>query len=134
MEGLKVIFLDFDGVIVIPPDYRGVNQDKLTLLQKIVNETGAKIVISSTWRILHDLDDLKSRLPGCEVIGITPRMEGERGYEIWEWILENQPSMFVVLDDDGDKGPLTWGRWLKTKFDVGLTEEIANRAIKVLNS
>jgi histidinol phosphatase-like enzyme len=37
----KIIFLDFDGVITLPP-YWNINVDKLKNLKKIVDATNAK--------------------------------------------------------------------------------------------
>ncbi len=60
---IKVIFLDVDGVLnckttteVIwrksgKKGFRGVEDEKLELLSKIVKTTGAYIVLSSTWRL-----------------------------------------------------------------------------------
>ena len=55
MNKIKVIFLDIDGVLnVIPPDYDeygGIFHKHFEdNLRWIIEETGAKIVISSTWR------------------------------------------------------------------------------------
>ena len=47
---MKVIFLDFDGVITIPPKWY-LKADKIKLIKRIVDETAAKIVVSSSWRM-----------------------------------------------------------------------------------
>ena len=47
---MKVIFLDFDGVITIPPKWY-LKADKIKWIKKIVDETDAKIVVSSSWRM-----------------------------------------------------------------------------------
>src|SRR5258707_9628164 len=59
---MKIIFLDMDGVlncydttdrIVFPPwnqTFLGLDNDKVQLLSKLVQETGAKVIISSSWR------------------------------------------------------------------------------------
>jgi len=46
---MKILFLDFDGVITIPPTWT-LNTEKIKLVKKIVDATGAKIVVSSSWR------------------------------------------------------------------------------------
>ncbi len=46
---MKVIFLDFDGVITIPPKWY-LQADLIKNVKKIVDVTGAKIVVSSSWR------------------------------------------------------------------------------------
>ena len=47
---MKAIFLDFDGVITIPPKWY-LKADKIKLIKRIVDETAAKIVVSSSWRM-----------------------------------------------------------------------------------
>lgn len=49
---MKVIFLDFDGVITTEKSRWCLDKDKMLLLKRIVDATGAKIVISSSWRRL----------------------------------------------------------------------------------
>ena len=47
---MKVIFLDFDGVITIPPKWY-LQAGLIKNVKKIVDATGAKIVVSSSWRM-----------------------------------------------------------------------------------
>lgn len=77
---MKVIFLDIDGVICVPTrehDQYGqlFHQPFVDNLKWIIDETGAKIVISSTWRMsgLSVMKEMweKRGLPG-EVIDVTP--------------------------------------------------------------
>ena len=46
----KIIFLDFDGVITTYASKWEIDNEKCLLVKKICDETGAKIVISSSWR------------------------------------------------------------------------------------
>ena len=46
---VKIIFLDIDGVINIPP-YLKFNDICMSNLEEVIQKTGAKIVISSSWR------------------------------------------------------------------------------------
>ena len=46
----KIIFLDFDGVLIYGNKYEGFNEDKLILLGKILEKTEAEIIVSSSWR------------------------------------------------------------------------------------
>ena len=50
MEKLKLIFLDIDGVLTLQPTFT-IDDRKIKNLEKIVNSTGAKIVLSSSWRV-----------------------------------------------------------------------------------
>lgn len=46
---MKIIFLDIDGVIL--PHNRSFHRKSAELLQRVVEATGAQIVLSSTWRL-----------------------------------------------------------------------------------
>jgi hypothetical protein len=165
MDKIKVIFLDIDGVLnVIPTDYDEYGaifhkhfEDNL---RWIIEETGAKIVISSTWRFdgLKKMRDMWSfrGLPG-EVIDITPDChdlvnEGrfeyfdhvDRGHEIDYW-LEGRTDIenYVIIDDDNDFLPHQRIRFVRTANNInhtdcidigyGLTKECARRVISILN-
>jgi len=103
----KYIFLDIDGVIATPETVEeglwGLTLSKQELLGKILFETGAKIVLSSSWR--HN--DLKSTIDYMSekgflfcnhLVGVTLRLYKyidreqkihlsiPRGLEIDQWI------------------------------------------------
>ena len=46
----KIIFLDFDGVITTLKSKWTIDNEKVKLVKQICDATGAKIVISSSWR------------------------------------------------------------------------------------
>ena len=83
---MKVIFLDFDGVITTLESGWNLCPKKMQLLGEIIEKTDARIVISSSWRrnTLEDtikfisgeaLHSKKNPFPYCDkVIGITDRM------------------------------------------------------------
>ena len=152
----KIIFLDVDGVLnfwdcwidSIPNVLRGddktqkLSLDCINQLNRIIDETGAKIVISSTWRKYKWLYDflLSSPIKG-EIIGETPDLlydvsrKTSRGLEIKEWLNDEygEPCHFIILDDDDDMDDLM-DHLIQTNYDDGLTEEIANKVISKLNS
>lgn len=86
---MKIIFLDIDGVLNCQEAYEkgfckyndDYGQDfyppSTDLLNQLIEETEAKIVISSTWR-MAGLDEMQSmwkdRKMAGNVIGITPRL------------------------------------------------------------
>lgn len=94
----NVIFLDFDGVMdtayydlyltkhgMEEKDRFGVvfDPDCVRNLGKIIEQTGADIVVSSTWKYFMSLDDFHEmwefrKLPG-KVIGVAPNVAGKRG-------------------------------------------------------
>jgi hypothetical protein len=162
-ETHKVIFLDIDGVLNVDfPEHdkygRLFHPHFENNLRKIVNETGAKIVISSSWRsngLLTMREMWKDRnLPG-EVVGITKYLGGdknlpfyerlERGNEIQEY-LNSHPIIvnYVIIDDDGDMLLSQLSNFVQTSensdhpdcIDIGygLTDICTDKAIQILNS
>jgi hypothetical protein len=155
---LKVIFLDIDGVLNVIPkghDKWGAifHPHLVENLKRIIDETGAKIVISSTWRMGNGLpgmiDMWKERgLPG-EVIGITPNFMVHfkttlcRGKEI-DAYLDEHPEIenYVIIDDDSDMEPHQLNNFVMTSGNTnhsdcvdigyGLTKECSDWAIKIL--
>jgi hypothetical protein len=159
---MKVVFLDIDGVLNVIPQghdaFGGIfHSDFVDNLKRIIDETDAKIVISSSWRhsgLQKMLDMWEFRnLPG-EVIGVTPDLyrfldfEGERtmvrGDEI-QAVLNIHPEIthYVILDDDTDMLKHQLGNFVQTSNNInhpdcidigyGLTKECTNRAIRILN-
>lgn len=156
-----IVFLDFDGVINShdwwqrrgprpkPPtresDARWSFDPVAVVRLNRLATAGARFVISSTWRIKNDADELGAMLRACgfegEVIGTTPDMSqrpklslylpADRGHEINAWLDSNGPRPFVVIDDDywpGMEGmPL-----VRTSFDNGLLDEHIDRALELL--
>merc|ERR1719316_623635 len=86
----KVIFLDVDGVINIP---RGMDKKLITNLKGIVDDTGAKIVLSSDWRNSKDTrDEIRRilRLFDMDYVSCTPpsksMFQARRPEEINAWL------------------------------------------------
>ena len=165
METKKIIFLDLDGVLnVYSHDHDEFGSQFMPQfvnnLKRVIEETGAKIVISSTWRYggLQRMKDMweKRNLPG-EVIDITPDCndlfnEGsfewldqiERGHEVEYWLDEHpEVERYVIFDDDNDFLQYQRGNFVRTANNInhpdsldigyGLTNECANKAIRILN-
>lgn len=143
----KIIFLDFDGVIINQKSWSKASgmranpdEDCIRALNHITDSTGARIVVSSTWRRLKIPGELRVMLQGWGVtgqfIGVTPSGMAltERGQEIAEWLKYKQHKVesFVIIDDDNDMGDLL-PKLIQTHFSVGLTMEDAKEAIARLN-
>lgn len=159
----KIIFLDIDGVLNVYCSSRDkygciFHQEFVDNLQHIVDETKAKIVISSSWRV-DGIDVMRKmwefrNLPS-EIIDITPDLyftysgpKGNddycRGDEIQLW-LDNNPEVinYVIIDDDTDMLPTQMENFVRTSknrkhpdsLDIGygLTKGCAELAIKILN-
>jgi len=148
---VKVIFLDVDGVLNYSecwsrPESKGKgtliwDKDCIAQLNRIVKETGAKIVLSSTWRLYQDHYNAvlyQMNIEG-EIIDKTTDLRNfdnaQRGDEIDAW-LSHHPEVekFVILDDDADMKHLL-PFLIQSNFNKkGLTKKLADKAIEMLCS
>lgn len=149
---MKVIFLDFDGVITIPPEWH-LDVNKIKYIKQIVDTTGAKIVVSSSWRMnsIEEtiIDIYKNELPLNSKIfkwflnnlyDVIPwvcddKYNGTgRGGEIQTW-LDKHPEVdnYVIIDDDGDMLDSQLFHFVQTNYEDGITELETNWCIKILN-
>lgn len=112
-----LIFLDFDGVLNtfatwgLYPSEKALDPDKIARVRALCHSCDAEVVISSAWRHVHSLEELRHMLHrrgGLEedlVIGVTPewasRSHTDRGLEIQKWLRDNkrEECPFVILDD-----------------------------------
>ena len=135
---MKVIFLDIDGVLNSrrtpnPRKFPYVIDPKLLKrLEVILDDTKAKVVLSSTWR--YDPAGLFSAKHwGIPFIDVTPDLPKQpRRKEILKWLKEHPTvDRFVVIDDEDDeldKLPL-----FQPSAVTGLTAEIAKGVRDFLN-
>ena len=161
---MKVVFLDIDGVLNHCETRSGVPSageplpipiapECMARLNRLIAETEAKIVISSSWRLFARWQDLGPALVRhglvAEVIGETPDLTKdavwlanwqarkgtpfsfehlERGWEIGEWIAAHpEVTAFVILDDCSDMDELK--PWLVlTHSNDGLDDPDVERA------
>lgn len=140
---MKIIFLDVDGVLNSFKDRLSwtIETDKhLEILKYIVDKTNAKIIVSSSWRILSGtMNTLTKRLNdfGMEVYNQTPQLTfagRKRGDEIRQWLKENKEiEKFAILDDESDMREYKNTNLFQTNAEVGLTKEIADKVIEFLN-
>lgn len=145
MKKVKIIFLDIDGVLSLPPSkYKTLDEGCCKFLKEIVDQTEAKIVISSAWR--HDrMSKVKKSLsrfiPKDCIIGQTPDLTFEthagRGAEIQKWLdttsLKDEIESIVIIDDDVFDLTEFAGKIVETETDTGLTMDLAQKAIYILN-
>ena len=129
---MKVIFLDIDGVLnsdeyldkVKNSDIQGIERDidvgKVKLLKRAIDETGSRVVLSSSWRYTRNARYLKELLANYEIrVDSTPYIQDIRGLEIKKWLSENQGvEDFIILDDE-----------IFDSFD----EELIKKLVKVSN-
>lgn len=161
---MKIIFLDMDGVVnsgkwldsSSKRKYKKakgklkkesgysamINPDSVLILNQIIKETNAKVVISSSWRIIRTHDEIAKMLKEKgfigEVIGSTPaliRLGMRRGDEIRAWLdsMSEDIDNYVILDDCSDMCELK-KNLVQTTWAIGITTEHALAAIALLNN
>jgi hypothetical protein len=149
---MKIIFLDIDGVLnshktfdnpkrsqqdYVWKETDDIDPDNISQLNRILKETNSFIVISSSWKNGRSVELLKTiaqkvKIDSTKIIDKTPTLTSDRGDEIKLWLKKNkQVKKFVILDDDNDMGSLK-KHLIQTDPSVGLTEQIADIAIKKL--
>lgn len=126
-------------------------------LERIVDTTHAYIVIESSWKYLG-LKALREmwatrQLPG-RLIGITPSTASDswlltadpndidiemghcKGIEIASWLLDHATAeaRYVIIDDEYVILDSQLPHFIMTNPFDGISEEVANRAIAILNN
>jgi hypothetical protein len=143
-EPCRLVFLDFDGVLncELSIGHLGTRYkfwpESIKALNQILAQSGARIVISSTWREHWTLSENTASLeaagllPG-RVVGKTSISGGERGTEIDSWLTSApyQVDSFVILDDKEDMA-MHRQRLVQVDPKVGLGVKEARQAIALL--
>lgn len=125
-----IIFLDFDGVVNTfywekqpdgslkhtmcwPSDGYVNNIQAIGWLNELFYKIPYDIVVSSTWRMHLTEIELQEILwrsglkKDIKVVGKTPVLYQQRGFEIEKWLKDNNfKQKFIILDDDSDMGEL----------------------------
>lgn len=135
-----VLFLDVDGVL--HPSKAHIKHhlfqaSAMALLRDVVlQETGAKIVLSTAWRLHADSRRLlKEKLHEYGLplwVGQTPSLAC-RSTEILAWVQKHRPSRWVAVDDLPllEETDEIAGHFVQTKPKLGLTAEAAHRIIEL---
>ena len=151
---MKILFLDVDGVLnnnltrtITFDGWCFVDDYLVKRLKRIIDATGAKIVLSSTWRDGWNREDesknepffnqLRNKLKeyGMEIWDALPMpMRPSRGTAINEWFELHKDlniESFVILDDWYDMG-IYRDHLIQISGGIGLTDEDVNEAISFL--
>ena len=158
---MKIIFSDIDGVLNSDIWYSGdtikmknglgkhFDPRCIRLLNKVITNTKSKIVLTSTWRLNHSIEELKELLKQVdfngEVIGLTPDLKEKDenfvgGNEILKWCRDHEEiigssyksyTSYVIVDDNTD---IYWQKDNYVQVDryVGLTTKKVKEMIKIL--
>lgn len=154
----NVIFLDIDGVLNTPDfavrahamwkrtdgwfkshDKFGQLFDPMAVacLEYLTDTTGARVVISSSWRKSGTgvmLNLFRFREIDIDIVGCTPVTGGIRGEDIAMWLSENVwVENYVILDDDNDfTRQQLENHYVNCSGKYGLDHNAMVRAIKIL--
>lgn len=159
---MRVIFLDIDGVLNSKEFFQNrqptqglneIDEEKVKLLQQIVQATNAKIVLTSTWRVYDKTDKVYQYLVDTlakydlSIFDCTPWINENRPKEITTWLsiwnsfkdVHEHVFGFVSLDDDFSHKQYAkfhlQNHLLKTTFygkHGGLQPEHVQQAIDIL--
>jgi hypothetical protein len=178
---MKVIFLDFDGVVNSQNWYKRrvdevgmddvhsqypfyeIDPEAVKRINFIIEKTGAKVVVSSTWRHGRSVEDLTKILQFAgfngEIVDVTPHMGGIKGYtvprgcEIEQWLEQknfkrinwsiarlrekvekSEVKNYIILDDDSDMLYNQREHFVQTSWMTGITQEDADKCVEILDS
>ena len=153
---MKAIFLDIDGVLNCSDSksecngYVGIDNVRIRRLKHIIDETGARIILISSWKefwyknlydkILQDelanYLDRKFKRERLIIFDKTNDIDDSRGSGILQVLAKYNIESFIIIDDeefDYEKLNLIH-HLIKTEYSGGgLTEELAQIAIDKLN-
>jgi len=158
---MNIIFLDFDGVLnsvrntvardrgwsdALPRnkfEEESLDPVAVDLLRRLCINANAKIVVSSTWRIgrsAKDFEDIFSNYGWRNVplIGMTPKMNTNRGTEIAAWIKVHldtggELTRYVIIDDDSDMLPTQADNFVHTDVRDGFLLRDYIKALRILD-
>jgi hypothetical protein len=151
---MKIIFLDFDGVITTLKTRWKIDMDKIKIINDICDKTDAKIVVSSSWRIGYRgvvsvfrlslknyftknqyLDHFKNTFDKFidNIVGMTDSGSC-RGNEI-KFYMNEHPEVenYVIVDDDSDMCDYQLFNFVQTDTYEGITERDAKLCVDILN-
>lgn len=166
---MKILFLDIDGVlnsirsviafanpergslsfsldprfdVQFTQEYFKLDPIAVLLTKRVIEETGAKIVISSTWRIGSCVEHFH-KMFACYgwdttdiIIDMTPRCGKIRGHEIAAWLENNNHldiTNYVIVDDNSDFLPEQKPHLVQTNMNIGFSHITYEQCIKILN-
>jgi hypothetical protein len=143
IEGDKIIFLDFHGVIINLKHENhdcnmGWDKEAIKNLNKVTDETGAKIVVISACKNDIPFSQTKQHLINAgitgEIIGKTVDIDKSlRAEQVNHWFSKHKVSSFIIIDDKRYDSEINFkNNFLKINPDKLFTKLDANNAIDIL--
>lgn len=158
VRAVRVVFLDVDGVVCTPLSLRlsrilrrpverqCLDPAALFWLRRLVRRSGARIVLSSSWREALTADDPYCRSildylyvclarNGTPVFDAAPVFDyGGKGGEIAAWLEAHSCERYAVLDDHDcfADAPEVRAHWVPIPDSRGLRFREARAALKML--
>jgi uncharacterized protein (UPF0210 family) len=150
---MNILFLDIDGVLrtyksdlywsirLNKPVFKGVNRlfknKSVDYINEVILLTNSSIVISSSWRINLSIIELNRILKERGIIGKVIGKTGicnNRGDEIKDWILLNNITKYVVIDDQINDivGIIPNDKVIKVNPKFGFSDINVNQVINIL--
>jgi 16S rRNA C1402 (ribose-2'-O) methylase RsmI len=98
----NIIFLDIDGVLKHPTKNSWYTE-AIACLNAYCSHNNIDIVISSTWRLIKDIEFF-NKILNNRVVGVTRDLsdvykEHTRHYECKDYVVENHIINYVMVDD-----------------------------------
>lgn len=151
IAAIAVLFLDMDGVVLSGRELwrtgnnRYIPPEKIALVKEVCDQSGAVVVVSSTWRYsdetagllrFHGIQlhpdwrtDFGRQMAGSLIIGAT------RGSEISKWLVRHpEVTRYAIVDDDSDMLPEQRPYFVQTPFETGIDQAHADRLVHILRS
>lgn len=156
---MRALFLDIDGVIVTPsclkrnaeqrrePEEFVYDTRSLAYVGQLVARTGARVVLTSSWRADLDTKDpllaaivqnLLNQLKrvGAPMSDVTPMLPGgDRSAEIGAWLDEHPCESYVIIDDRArfeERPEVARGHLVLIEDSDGIRHEHFRRALDIL--
>lgn len=116
----------------------------VAMLDVLIRKSDALLVLSSTWREIHDKCSMEAILNNAGMTNVpwhpsswkTPNSKTlhTRGYEIKQWMIENEtPEKYIIIDDIDDMLDEQKPNFIKTNCMNGFLWEHFIHACEILS-